>query len=35
MPVFQTRPSQPHSHSLPCLESGVAESLPLWNRCIR
>ena len=33
MPFFQSRPSQPHSHSFPCLGSGIAESLPLWNSC--
>jgi hypothetical protein len=33
MSVFQSRPSQPHSHSLPCRAKGVAESLPLWNSC--
>ena len=32
MPFFQSRPSQPHNHSFPCLGSGVAE-LPLWKSC--
>ena len=33
LPFFQSRPSQPHSHSFPCLGSDIAESLPLWNSC--
>jgi hypothetical protein len=33
MPIFHARPSQPHSHTLPCLGTVVAESLPLWNSC--
>ena len=35
MPVFQSRPSQPHNHSLPCLASNVAEELPQWSVCTR
>ncbi len=33
MTLFQSRASQPHCHSLPCLAGSVAEDLPLWNRC--
>lgn len=31
MPIFHTRISQPHTHSLPCAGEFVSESLPLWN----